>query len=116
MYFLFGTLWSVLFWVVYFVLSLLVTAILLKIPHDKNAFNYITKKSEFYKEECQVDRPYMKEETDLYIFQTVVYLLLWPIILPIFLAYFTIWKSIWPSIRKAVTAMSDLIPSVEFKK
>ena len=48
MYFLFGTLWSVLFWVVYFVLSLLVTAILLKIPHDKNAFNYITKKSECY--------------------------------------------------------------------
>ena len=107
-YFLFGTLWSVLFWVGYFTLSLFVTIRILKIMPQKDmpAYNYITQNGE----------PYNKGDVSPYIVLTTLLLLLWPIVLSMLLIAKLFTRVIWPSLRKAMIYLDQSAPTITFEK
>ena len=107
-YFLFGTLWSVLFWVVYFTLGLLATIRILKsIPESTlPVYNYIT----------QNGRKYDKDDIAPYIVVSVLISLFWPVIIVVLFIGKLFSKLIWPSICKAMVTLDKAAPTVTFEK
>ena len=102
--FLFAVLGSVGFWAVYFILSIFVATITLKIM-AKRTFSFITGGVKH--------RSY--EHTEYY-FMVLIHFVLWPLILAVMLVYLALSKAAWPSLCKAIVSIDKMVPTVEFKK
>ena len=107
-YFLFGTLWSVLFWAVYTALSLFITIRLIKmLPRDSfPTYGYITKGGESYS----------TDEAAQSIIMTGLVLLLWPVIISVLFIYHLFSKLLWPSICKVMVKMDREAPTITFNE
>ena len=106
-HFLFGTLWSVLFWIAYFGLSILATTLILK-ELNKEAFNYITKNGE----------PWSTRKVDIesYIGSTILFLIFWQVVAVFLFVRYSLGKILWPAICKLIAITSTSIPTIEFEK
>lgn len=112
--FLFGTLWSVLFWAVYITLSFFATAILLKITSPKT-FSCATGIKLPKNSEGIMDGVVFGDKIDC-VFYTIILFIFWPLILTLIAIYYSIAKLVVPTFVKLLTAAAGLIPTVTFNE
>ena len=107
-HFLFGTLWSVLFWVAYFGLGIFAVTIILKII-AKETFAYLTKSSEAYYGNGTFD----------YTLIVITNLLFWPVFLTGILIYYSFVTAFRPLTRlfcNIITEVDKMLPIIKFEK
>lgn len=112
--FLFGTLWSVLFWAMYITLSFFVTAAILKITSPKT-FSYVTGIKLSQNSYGVMDRYVISDKID-YVAYTIGLFMFWPLVLILIATYYIIVKTVSPVFIKLLTRASELVPTITFEK
>ena len=112
--FLFGTLWSVLFWAVYITLSFFATAITLKITSPKT-FSYVTGIELPKNNEGVMDSAVFGDKIDC-VSYVITLFVFWPLMLTLIAIYYVIVKLMVPTFIKLLTGAAKLIPTVTFEK
>lgn len=117
--FAFGTLGSVVFWAIYIIISSFIATALLKYM-AKETFSFLVGGdkhcTEFadcdtYDDDCDALHPYV-----CYVFITILYFLIWPVLLLLVFFRFIIPNVILPTFRKMVITIDKVTPTIEFGK
>ena len=103
--FVFASLGSITFWVLYFVLSLFCTTITLKLVAE-DTFKYITSKEKSTK--------YWSGDVLNYTALTALHFVFWPFIMLGIVGYLTFCRVIGPSFCESISAINKIIPTIKF--
>jgi len=110
--FMFGVLGSVMFWVVYFVLSIVAGSLSIK-HFAPNTFKFITTGDNSNLRTKKGRKCWKPDMTML----AVIHMLFWPVIIIGMILFFIIKvvfaQMAWPLIRKSIVAVTDAVPEVE---
>lgn len=104
-HFLFGTLWSVLFWVLYFGIGIVTTNIVIKMCEEE-MYNYVSKNGKYYDE----------DDVPAHVAQIIFITILWPVVLAVIIIRYGITDLFWPALCKVITKVGDFVPKIEFSK
>ncbi len=109
--FMFSTLGSLIFWVIFFASSFVIGSILLK-HLAPLTWEYIKTGNRPNSERWRS----LKAEVFPMVIASISIYLLWPFILIGIVIWLSASKIVWPIVRKSIIATSSIIPDIEIKK
>ena len=113
-YFLFGTLWSVLFWVAYIAVSFFVTVIVLRTTSPR-AFKFVTGIKVPERPDSAMDCVIFSDNID-YVAYTVMLFMFWPLVLMLIVAYCLVIKIGVPVFTSLLIKTAKMTPTITFGK